>query len=416
MKYFYLISLVLLAFTDNFAQTHRISAVGSSTTGGSGAFPADSAYVRRLSYYYKNQLGIIDTAHQRAVGGYNCYKGMPTGYVPPVDRPGPDPNNNITRALADLSTLADPADGVIIINYPTNDYQTYTFAEIMFCLQTMYNAAVAAGHKCFVTTTQPRQDGVFATSAVKRKLADLKDSIINRFGVANTLNFWDGMYNPADTTILAIYSAGDNIHFNNTGHRILFERVVAKNVFGMALPVTLERFTAVAKNNSVQLEWTAHHDKPNTWFTVQRSSNGIQFESLGNIPVDNNGRGNKLYRFTDDQPGTGTLYYRLEIHEEARKQYSSTVSVKMKDAGLSINRIYPTRVSQTLTLELISPISQTVTLEIINSAGARLKVFTRSVNKDKNTINLPVGTLSPGSYFLRILSPDTAPVVQSFVK
>ena len=62
----------------------------------------------------------------------------------------------------------------------------------MSSLQTIYDSAIKTGNKCYISTTQPRSDGNFALSSVKRKLADLKDSIINRFGSAHTLNFWDG--------------------------------------------------------------------------------------------------------------------------------------------------------------------------------------------------------------------------------
>ena len=116
----------------------------------------------------------------------------------------------------------------------------------MNSLQLIYDSATGTGNRCFITTTQPRTDGIFNTSDVKRKLADIKDSIINRFGIANTLNFWDGMYNPEDTSILDKYSSGDMIHFNNAGHRELFDRVVAKNIFN--LPVWYSKSSGSLNN------------------------------------------------------------------------------------------------------------------------------------------------------------------------
>jgi hypothetical protein len=406
----------MLCLCDLYSQVRKMSAIGSSTTGGTGSFPLDSSWVRRFSYYYKNQLGLIDSAYNRGVGGYSCYKGMPSGYVPPGGRPGPDPNNNVSKALGDLSGLADPAYGVIIINYPSNEYIVYSIAEIMFCLQTMYDLAVGAGHKCYVTTTQPRTDGAFGTSENKRKLAVIKDSIINRFGAENVLNFYDGMFNPVDSTILPIYSAGDNIHFNNAGHRILFQRVVAKDVFNLALPVTLEQFTATLKQDAVELQWTAHHDDPDTYFEVQRSDNGIQFETIRTVHADNNGGGKKTYRHTDNWPITGIAFYRLEIHERAKKYYSGTVSVKLATPRFTIKKIYTTRTSQNLTLEIISPQVQNTRMDIISSNGAVVKSYTRQLFRNTNIIHLPVAGLPAGSYFLRITSPGSAPAVQTFVK
>jgi hypothetical protein len=229
----YIFYLFILAFSRVAAQDQKLTVLGSSTAAGAGPSNIDSSWVNRTNNYYKTQLGIIDSTYNLAVSGTTCYNAMPDGYTAPGGRPAYDANKNVSKAISFFTTLNSPAKGVVIINFPTNGYDGYSISEIMTSLQTMYNKVVTAGHKCYVATTQPRSDGNFSTSSVKRKLADLKDSIINRFGATYTINFWDGMYNPADTTILAAYSAGDNVHYNNAGHRILFDRVVAKNMFGL---------------------------------------------------------------------------------------------------------------------------------------------------------------------------------------
>jgi len=233
MKFFLCIASMIVMALPLLSQNRKMAVIGSSTAAGLAASPVDSAWVNRFNYYYKYQLGVLDSTYNLAVSGSTVYAGMPASYTPPGGRPSPDAAHNVTLAVNQLSDLATPANGCIIVNFPTNGYDGYSIAEIMARLQTIYDSATRTGNKCFITTTQPRSDGSFATSAVKRKLADIKDSIINRFGVAHTLNFWDGMFNPADTTILGAYSAGDNVHFNNTGHRVLFDRVVAKNIFAL---------------------------------------------------------------------------------------------------------------------------------------------------------------------------------------
>ena len=216
-----------------FSQIKRIVAIGSSTTAGVGATSPDSGWVCLLNQYYKCRLGIIDSAYNLGVAGTDNYYAMPTGYVSPPARPAPDTAHNVSKACFILSDLSSAAHGVVIVNFPTNDYNTFSIAEIMSSLQTIYDYATKAGHPCFISTTQPRGDDNFNTPAVKRKLADIKDSIISRFGTAHTLNFWDGMFNPADSTILAKYSSSDLVHFNNAGHRVLYERVITKNIFGL---------------------------------------------------------------------------------------------------------------------------------------------------------------------------------------
>ena len=233
--------LVFINVNQSFSQNKRGVVIGSSTAAGTGASSVDSGWVSHLNIYYKCRLGIADSVYNLGIPGADNYRGMPTTYVPPVSRPLPDPDHNISKAGFLLKDVPVATDGVVIVNYPTNRYNIYSIDEIMTSLQLIYDSAISGGNRCFITTTQPRTDGGFNAASVKRKLADIKDSIINRFGTANTINFWDGMYDPADTSILDKYSFGDLIHFNDAGHRELFERVVAKNIF--SLPVWYSKST-----------------------------------------------------------------------------------------------------------------------------------------------------------------------------
>jgi hypothetical protein len=215
--------------------------MGSSTTAGFGTTISDSCWVSRLKKYYECHLNQTNVVYNLGMPGYDIYRAMPTGYTPPPARPYSDPAYNVSKACFILNGLQNNVNGVVIVNYPTNNYDTYSIPEIMTSLQIIYDSISTLGHRCFITTTQPRSDGNFNTSIVKKKLSVVKDSIIQRFGDANTLNFWDGMFNPADSTILPAYSYGDLIHFNDAGHRVLFERVLAKNVFN--LPVWYSKST-----------------------------------------------------------------------------------------------------------------------------------------------------------------------------
>lgn len=246
--YVFVMLLIFIHINGAFSQNKRVVAIGSSTAAGTGASSVDSCWVSLLNNYYKCRLGIADSVYNLGIPGADNYRGMPTNYAPPATRPLPDPDHNVSKAGFLLKDIPVANNGAVIVNYPTNRYNIYSIDEIMSSLQLIYDSAIINGNRCFIATTQPRTDGAFNTSEVKRKLADIKDSIINRFGTAHTINFWDGMYDPADSSILDKYSFGDLIHFNNAGHRELFERVVAKNIFN--LPVWYSKSTGTLNNLS----------------------------------------------------------------------------------------------------------------------------------------------------------------------
>ena len=233
MRIAVLVLIAMIASLSLCGQARILSVIGSSTSAGTGATAPDSAYVGRINYYYNN-LGIPLTVYNLAVGGYNCYRGLPTSYStnpPPgfVMHDQPYPDNNVTKALT-----FNP--NVVLVNYPTNEYYRadWLISEIVDCHQKIYDSVVAAGKVCFIATPQPRQDGgIYGTPESRQKLHDIRDAIIAQFG-NNAIDFWTGIALP-DNTMNPIYSAGDNIHLNNAGHKELFKRVRDKNIFGIGL-------------------------------------------------------------------------------------------------------------------------------------------------------------------------------------
>jgi lysophospholipase L1-like esterase len=191
---------------------HRISVLGSSTAAGAGASHPDSAWVNR----YRKSLQAIHTGNEvlnLAVGGYNSYRLMPTGSIPPAGRPWPDTTKNITAALQALPDA-------LIINLPSNDVALgYSVEEQLRNFDTLASVAAQAGVPLFVTTTQPRN---FSPAQVQKQIA-VKDSLLARFG-ANAIDFWTGIAD-SNGLIYPAFNSGDGVHLNDAGHQLLFQRV-----------------------------------------------------------------------------------------------------------------------------------------------------------------------------------------------
>src|SRR4030095_13902960 len=223
-----MLQLVLLSISIiSYSQTRIYSVIGSSTAAGMGASVPDSNWVNRLTYFYSH-TGLSVEPHNLAVSGHNCYQGMPSWYTPPAGRDYPLVNENITKALS-----YNPE--VVIVNYPTNNYNLYSVGEIMNCLQMMKDAAYAAGKTCYITTSQPRMDASFPDLASRTKLKVIRDSIMQRFG-NYAIDFFTEVADPVTYQILPNYSYGDGIHLNDRGHALLFEKVKAKNIFNSNPP------------------------------------------------------------------------------------------------------------------------------------------------------------------------------------
>jgi hypothetical protein len=409
MKYLMLlwVSLSLLVSPAN-AQK-KLAIVGSSTSACFGASSFDSCYVGRLSVLY-NQTPPWDTIVDNGFskGGNTCFSGMPSSYVSPYADAllQPDRTHNITAAIASKPT-------VILVNFPSNAYDTLPIAKIMFCLRTIRDSALKAGIPCFVTTTQPRTSGNFATSEVKRKMAEIKDSILQQFGFF-AIDFYKDLIT-ADSSLR--YDAGDGIHMNDKGHDSLFHRVVAKRIFaataGGALPASFINLSAKTSGGSNIISWTTSAEINIDRYEVDRSGDGRNFIPVGSVTPIENGTTHS-YQFVDAQPLAGSNYYKIVIVDRDRKTHASpALTVGGNNSHTAIIKAFSSGSSVYTTVQ--SAIAQNMQIQIISSMGSTIWKGTRRVDAGTSTLSLPVTIAATGVYHLQMTN-GTAVYSQSFIR
>jgi hypothetical protein len=95
------------------------------------------------------------------------------------------------------------------------------------------------------------------------------------------------------------------------------------------LPVELTRFTATARETSVQLAWTTASEKNSAYFEVERSADGRGFAAIGRVAAAGTSTAPLSYTVTDAQPLPGLSYYRLHlVDQDATFSYSPVVAVR----------------------------------------------------------------------------------------
>ncbi len=81
---------------------------------------------------------------------------------------------------------------------------------------------------------------------------------------------------------------------------------------GSPLPIELLEFNAVASGSIVLLDWVTASEKNNDYFTVERTSDGITFTTVATQKGAGNSYGILHYEAADNEPLSGTSYYRLK--------------------------------------------------------------------------------------------------------
>lgn len=221
----------------NEGKTFRIVVLGSSTAAGTGPTTVDSAWVWR----YRAYLAKLDTRYDvqnLAMGGYTTYRILPTGSATVSNQPI-DVNRNITKAI----TLNPNG---IIINMPSNDANNGFSVEVQIAnYRKILEDAGIANVPVWITTPQPKY---FSDSNKLRIQLDMLAQTPLEFGNDSVLDFWTGFAVQGGNGIVSQYNV-DGTHLNNAAHKILFERVVAKNIHTQIKNKTING-VAYFKNNT----------------------------------------------------------------------------------------------------------------------------------------------------------------------
>ncbi|MBC7627426.1 GDSL-type esterase/lipase family protein [Ferruginibacter sp.] len=397
-------------FVNNSLAQKKIVIMGSSTAEGLGASIYQLAWAGRLEASFNQNTGDgIDTIFVNiAKGGYNTYQELPTTFMPPAGRPSPDPFHNVTKALS-----SNP--DVVIINLSSNDVgEGFSITETMDNLRLMNNSITASGAKCYITTSQPRND---YTLLQRKALLDMKDSINIQFGYF-AINFWDDLVTSDGLNMLRADRKDPTsaVHPNDIGHDFLFGRVRDKNIFSIIpLPVKLTAFTAMVKNNNTNIKWHTEQQEPYTIFEIEKSANGIDFEIAFTVSIVE-ARQSADYEGIDKNTLPGKSFYKIKVTEGGRSFYSNTITVTNNASTLSIIKLYKDNSSGNLIADINTQISRNVLITIYNIAGAIMQQKRQYITTPSATIILPVANLATGQYFFKVSSDDTSYDIKKFIK
>jgi hypothetical protein len=117
---------------------------------------------------------------------------------------------------------------------------------------------------------------------------------------------------------------------NRTGMNVLGHYGIGSSNVN-ALPIELLYFKAKAAGNKVELTWATSAEKDNDFFTVERSTDGRNFDVLLTKPGAGDSRVTLTYNAYDERPTGNLIYYRLKQTDfDGKFTYSEIASVRME--------------------------------------------------------------------------------------
>ncbi len=166
------------------------------------------------------------------------------------------------------------------------------------------------------------------------------------------------------------------------------------------LPVKLLSFEGKLENGRVPLKWKATEERSISHYVVERkSAHSNSFEEIGSVNAVNSGDVTP-YNFTDQNPGAGSLQYRLRIVTmDGKVSYSNILNIQNEADVITAG---PNPVKDVLTIQINAKKESRYAISLVNTSG---QVMNQQVTGDVTSTSIQIQRtkqMSPGMYILRI--------------
>jgi hypothetical protein len=183
------------------------------------------------------------------------------------------------------------------------------------------------------------------------------------------------------------------------------------------LPVELLTFDAKCNNDIVVVSWTTATETNNAYFTLERSSDAIEWAFVANIAGAGNSNSILSYQYSDDNPLSGSSYYRLK-QTDFNGNEKDYLPVAVSCSGQTMDEyvlLYPNPAYNEANVLINSAVSGNTMIVVMDIIGQKVLEQQVNLNVGINIFTLNVIQLSDANYFISITTPDKVFPVQKMV-
>jgi hypothetical protein len=225
------------------------------------------------------------------------------------------------------------------------------------------------------------------------------------------LNYFDAELNGLTESTLEIWRSPDALHWYDQGHTgrdatgnyVIYSGITqfsqrwTLSTVDNVLPLTLLSFRASCSGNAVALNWTLAETSTSHTCEVQRSNNGVQWQTIATLPT---GSGSS-YSYTD-QLGNAHYVYRLKVYgADDKTSYS-----EIKSSGCAVTNsnafIYPNPATSYLQLQFNNLPGKALEVMVYSNSGQLLLKKNIITTGTADSYVLPLTDLPAGMYHVTI--------------
>ncbi len=136
-------------------------------------------------------------------------------------------------------------------------------------------------------------------------------------------------------------------------------------------PIELLSLTGQALSNGNLIEWVTATESNNDYFTLSRSTDGVNFSEIATVASQGDSESNQYYEWLDADAPAGLSYYHLQQTDLNGESQSAGIVTVMRDTDgtFQIVSISPVPAAEQVTVQFANAQSDRIMVQLFNVAG-----------------------------------------------
>ncbi len=197
-------------------------------------------------------------------------------------------------------------------------------------------------------------------------------------------------------TIAMPYTIKDNADAEDKGTVYFTQLETGTN----PLPIELVLFEAQLKDNNAVLTWVSAAEINNDYYTIYKSNNAETWVLLQYVNGAGNSNEELTYVEIDDQPYSGTTYYKLSQTDFDGTTEELGVRIVQLNEGNGNFTVYPNPTADFITID--GMYNDLNGLRVMSDLGADVTGSVNVTSVSSRQLKLDFGNLSNGTYFIHL--------------
>ncbi len=312
--------------------------------------------------------------------------------------------------------------GAVIVNTMLNAPSSANpgnLGAVITSAQNLGNTVIRRGHQSQTTSS--------ATGNSVLRYYDIQPANNAALNATVRIHYLDGELNGLDENLLLVWekqvagnwtSMGEDSH-DTAADYVEKNAIPSLGLFTLSgapspLPVDFILFDAHCNGNSVLLNWETAQEENSHYFSVERSTDGLQWIALGNVAAAGNAVVETTYSFADNSPA-GNDYYRIAEYDlDGKVQFTKVLRTAC--SAQEAFKIWPNPVDDLLYISMTADAGEEVIIQLFDGKGMLIRLQRAVLLPGNNLLSVDVKGIATGIYYATVIHNNKQLQMQKVIK